>query len=451
VLELLGIAAALGSLVAVGAAPLVLRDALIRRAWRRCAEALGLELKAGSMSGGDMLKGTMRGFPVEIDNERRQRTRFAVNGTGRIDAELWLKRAGFTLIDRAGVIATGDRTFDRSFLVRGPRHIVLPLFDMRARAMIEEVFDLHEIEVRGGNIRHTTASVIQRADEMKDVLGDLFRVANVLELSMPLVDKLRLNATAAGEPARFRIANLEIMIEHFPRAPGTTTACKAAIASSNVDERLLAAIGLRDDPLAIGALEGIACLETAPASTRNHALIELSHLGADPEIERAATACASSRDPEVSAQAVRTLAKHRLPSARRVLLEVLALFAQDPPPLVAAAESIGSITEPHDPEVEAALVSLLRAEAVAVRIAAVHALGDLGTLRAVEPLTTFAKDFFADLDLKRAAKKAILDIQTRHPEAEGGRLSLATGVEDGELSLTEEEGGNLSIPREKTS
>ena len=75
-----------------------------------------------------------------------------------------------------------------------------------------------------------------------------------------------------------------------------------------------------------------------------------------------------------------------------------------------------------------------------VRHAAVLALGEVGTLAAVQPLLPYSRGLFRDGDLKRAARGAVTRIQARHGAADAGRLTIAADPDsDGTLSLADTE------------
>jgi HEAT repeat protein len=104
------------------------------------------------------------------------------------------------------------------------------------------------------------------------------------------------------------------------------------------------------------------------------------------------------------------------------------------------------VAQLDDPRCEAALVRWLAHEAEAVRIAAARALGEVGTVAAVEPLLPHTKGLLTDADLKRAAREAIDKIQGRLGDVEAGRLSLSEVQQrDGALSLSDDEAGKLSM------
>ena len=106
-----------------------------------------------------------------------------------------------------------------------------------------------------------------------------------------------------------------------------------------------------------------------------------------------------------------------------------------------AASSLAMIGDVDD---QCALYPLLRHEAANVRIRAADALGELGDLRAVEPLIRARER--APRAFKSAARQAIARIQARcsGEGARAGQLSLVECGPTGALSLSEE-AGRLTI------
>jgi hypothetical protein len=87
---------------------------------------------------------------------------------------------------------------------------------------------------------------------------------------------------------------------------------------------------------------------------------------------------------------------------------------------------------------EPMLLNLLKADALEVKVASAKALGQVGTVRSVEPLLPFTQGLFADGALKDAARAAIRGIQSRLGEAQSGGLSVVDErVGEGALSLEE--------------
>jgi len=99
-----------------------------------------------------------------------------------------------------------------------------------------------------------------------------------------------------------------------------------------------------------------------------------------------------------------------------------------------------------DARAETALLRLLERESGSVRRAAAAALGQIGTVRAVESLFPLTEGLLPS-GVKIAAREAIAKIQARLGDAEPGRLSLvAEGPAEGALSVAKDGGGRPLDP-----
>ncbi len=96
--------------------------------------------------------------------------------------------------------------------------------------------------------------------------------------------------------------------------------------------------------------------------------------------------------------------------------------------------------------VERVLVRMLGRTEVTVKIAAAEALGDRGTIAAVERLLAVGGPR-ASKALQRAARQAVAAIQARAGVGEGGGLALVEG-EDAAGRLSRAEGGELAVVEE---
>jgi HEAT repeat protein len=126
---------------------------------------------------------------------------------------------------------------------------------------------------------------------------------------------------------------------------------------------------------------------------------------------------------------------------------LLALAPGAPARLAASiAETIGRL---GDPRGEPALLRLLSHQAEPVRLAAIRALGRLGTIHAVGPLLPLANGLLA-VSVKGAARDAIASIQARLGDADAGRLSLlAEGPAEGGVSIASDEGALSLTPGDR--
>jgi hypothetical protein len=136
------------------------------------------------------------------------------------------------------------------------------------------------------------------------------------------------------------------------------------------------------------------------------------------------------------------------PSAEVATIAALALGAEGLPRLQRLVDEPGV---PHMLRLEALkalgvqseerVLALLEAPDLAVKVAAVRALYEVGTLGAVEHLLPLTQGLLTDGDLKREARNAVDAIQARHG-GERGAFTLADATPEGEgaLSLTGDAG-----------
>lgn len=96
---------------------------------------------------------------------------------------------------------------------------------------------------------------------------------------------------------------------------------------------------------------------------------------------------------------------------------------------------------------EPLLIQALQRDHRDLRVAAAKVLGRVGSTAAVLPLKEAAERSPLNLDLRKATRQSIAEIQTRLAGASPGQLSLTEG-EAGQLSLAQSEEGQLSLHKE---
>jgi HEAT repeat protein len=111
------------------------------------------------------------------------------------------------------------------------------------------------------------------------------------------------------------------------------------------------------------------------------------------------------------------------------------LAVEDGPLAITAAQALGAS---GSPAAEAPLVRALAQSASDVAAAAAEALGSVGSAAAVLALKEAADSTGASTGLRRAARQAVAEIQSRLQGASPGQVSLAEG-EAGQLSLAGED------------
>lgn len=134
-----------------------------------------------------------------------------------------------------------------------------------------------------------------------------------------------------------------------------------------------------------------------------------AHLTADRAAAAAALGDFALRSADFRRAAAHICVRTRPPGAVQWLLAVPIDAAADPAAAAAWAEAFEGL---GDAAAEPRLLGWLDADEPA-RIAAIEALGTLGTRRAIQPLADLARGFLVASSARRAAKAAIADIEAR--------------------------------------
>jgi HEAT repeat protein len=308
-----------------------------------------------------------------------------------------------------GPFATGDEDLDSTFRIEGPGKLLSALLEKETRHLLINLSAESSFEIAEGELRMET----WRLPEILGLLLDLGQ-----RCAHPLNIYHRLAQNADQDPhAEVRLRNLLLLAREFPQRPKTIAALHAACTDPSPQIRLRAA----------------------------------QELGAEGQAILVAFA-ESAEDDAFSAQAVDFLGRE-LPLERTRAILAPALRRRHFQTAHACLEALGVRGGAED---IATLASVIAGEQVELAVLAAKALGQIGTAVAVLPLQE-AAGHTHDRNLRRAARQAIAEIQSRLQGASPGQLSLAGAemgqlslaeTEAGELSLTEEQGGELSLPAE---
>jgi len=117
------------------------------------------------------------------------------------------------------------------------------------------------------------------------------------------------------------------------------------------------------------------------------------------------------------------------------------------PAALAAVRALGATGLPS---LEGPLLESLERGLPELRAAVAEALGRVGSARSVLPLKEAEDRHPDDGKLRRAARHAVVQIQSRLSGASPGQLSLAEG-QGGQLSLDESAAGRLTLPEKGRS
>ena len=409
------------------------------REWKAAAKELGLEITGFLMF--QEMRGEIDGFRIRIrPRGKHGHIRIEVDGQGAIPHALSLGAENiFTRSLDGEDIQTGHPAFDYRARIFGKPEEAVALLDPATRDLVQR-----EVVDEGARVDGGKVSLVHRGmSGVPDLVRRLVALGQRLSIVPGEVPGRLARNAAEDSLSSVRLRNLTLLQERFPEAAETMAASRAALASDQPNLRLAAARFLGAEGLdAAGALALSAEVE---ADLRRQALQHFfRHADAGravPVLERLA---AATPPPELLPALVEAAGRLRhVPTLERLLEQADGLGD------AAAASLAGAVAGAGDAAAEEGLLRLLAREAAEVRAAAARALGQVGSVRAVEPLLALTTGLLASPSVKQAAREAVASIQSRLGDAEAGRLSLAIPTGDaGALSLAGGEGapgGELSL------
>ena len=401
------------------------------RAWQRAAESCGLHGKiVRGLRPRIVARNRLGTVRIEPSGFRGLAVRIAAEVPGPPDLQEVTIRPQAEALERRE-IHVGDEAFDSAFFIRGPVPLVFALLDEENRRLLS----LLNAE---GRIELTSGALLANARDAKvpRVLPMLLELRKRLAAPLEVPKRLAENAGQDSEP-QVRLENLRLLIYEHADEPDTAAALRKALSDPSPVIRLRAATEVdlaesRDVLLKIAeSLDRDA--QSAEAVEKLHG--ELPFERAKALLDRAWPAGYL----DTALACVSRIGYSGAPGSVDALAEVLAL--ENVELASAAAKVLGST---GIPAAEAPLLRALEREPSAIRVAAANALGRVGSATAVLPLKEAAERSLLDPDLRRAARQAIAEIQSRVQGAAPGQLSLA-GAETGQLSLADDPAGRLSI------
>jgi hypothetical protein len=402
-----------------------------RKAWHRAAESCGVHQvrevrRLGLLRG---LRGTAGRLEVAIDASHGRfmaaRTRLRVSGIARVglrvqDFDTAVKKAF------ASDLEVGDPAFDAAVYVEGEAPVLQAVLDASTRMAVRRLLQHGILSDPSSGALFTGSARLQGGqllayvgEGVADFAGDGLPAA--LRGALDLARRLERPDDVAGRLARnasedplpeVRRRNLSMLKNEFPRAPTTAAALRDACRDSDDEVRLYAATQLGDEGQPL--------------------LRELARSSAS---DSCAARAIAALGPDFSAQEALDVLVWALPQ-QRAAIAIAGLAAL---PGRGGAEAMPEGTQRI--LIERALVHA----DPGVRAAAATALGRVGTVEAVLPLQdAIARGHPMVL---RAAREAVAAIQSRLRGAAPGQLSVS-GEEGGQLSLASV-GGEVSWPEPK--
>jgi hypothetical protein len=312
-----------------------------------------------------------------------------------------------------GNVEVGHRGFDQQVSVQGETAMVRARLDGPTR---DALLELSRRAVREGQLTVADGQLravvppnprVSLSDATDDTVPLLAHVAHRLADRIDEVAELAKNARQ--DPlSGVRVVCLRTLLREYPKHPSVGPLLREATQDADAEVRLEAATAL--------GVDGVAALNA---------------LVGDPSVEDDfAARAAASLGPRMDAGVARTTLQR----------ERAASSAHRRPALArACAAALGLHCDPQDEALLLALVSEERDEAL--RLAAVRALGPVGSAQAVPALAELEAS--ASPDLRRAGREAIATIQSRLHGATPGQLSLDADVA-GQVALADDAAGRLS-------
>ncbi len=396
-------------------------------------------------------------------------TRISIAGLGHGDPGLELRRSNIgarpgraaekaTGEGHEGIV-TGDPAFDSKFGVRGSMPLARALLDAGTREAVGTVFD-GRLPLQDGREVAVTARVAEDEvvleipddrslsskagwlrlpeEDLPKVVGAALAFARRLVAPAGVAARIAENIRSEPE-VRVRLRCLHTLIKWFPEDPASREALRAAAKVGSVEVRLTAAIALgeegREALIALAQEEG-----PLAEPFRVRAIKALGGSIPGEVAERAYASAVANRESRAAAACLAALA--RIGGDRVVTALAKALAASDGELGAAAARALGDTSLPG---AEAHLLANLEGRERMVTLAAVEALGRIGTARSVPQLKECAGRRPEDRVLERAVRQAVAEIQSRLEGAEPGQLSLAA-ANAGELTVVgEDTHGRLTV------
>jgi hypothetical protein len=339
--------------------------------------------------------------------------------------------------DELGARLTGDRTFDRVFVIDGPGRpeVALAALSAEARAALLALEGnlVHQVWAEGAMAAfrlERNPCLLKDLDGIDDLIGRCAVVAKTLTRDRkPLLDGLLHNARHDPNP-QIRARNRRMLLLQHTESAQAEAIAASGLESDDVVERAVAGIVL-------GSVQSI-----IPALTQ----IRSGDLEAHPVLVRAyglAVNVSDEEGPESGRSNADTLAMDGTMAAAVATVQAviesghgwsgawLAERFERRPELINSALAHLLLADMAD--LEALLLAALAAQRASGRqvnpnvlVEVIEKLGQIGTVKSVPELRTHCDEFFDPTYGKKPARAAIAAIQARVKGGEVGQLAVVT-------------------------
>lgn len=326
---------------------------------------------------------------------------------------------------------TGDAAFDARVKVTGNSLTCRSLLDAGTRDALRAAIDAFPgLTVNAGVLQWSgrPTMVEEAAQRLLDAAAHL--------ISPDLLAGLEKSALTDRSPI-MRLRALDLLTSRFAAAPETRRIAGAALADADPPVRLRAALFL--GPEGHDELAALAANESLAPEVRAEAIRGAAQLPRDraaPIIRDALT----DRRELVRMSAILTAGRLKLASCNS---RFAGIVRRAPPAQQMAIVEAAAATE-HE-SAEAPLLAALEDGTPEAKLAAVRALGPIGTVRSIEPLLELRGLPLLSGEMGPLATAAIAAIQSRLAGAGAGQLALSDSS-GGEISFPGAESGSLSVP-----
>jgi HEAT repeat protein len=419
--------------------------------WARVAEEFGFERSTDSPS--FELKRERRSSTIWIyrqevaDKQRKTRMIVCIDGPAPVTNFIGLRgedgaplrRNGSKHLGPAakgnaeGGLLVGDPAFDSIYCVAGPPALLLALLDGPCRAQLVTVRLRGGATLQQGQLSYRVpcgdqADAVWHGIEQATLLA---RALRIKESEIP--DRLARNARGKDLP-QVRVRNLEALAKlpeckdrasalalKLLRDPSPEMRLEVALrlGAKELEPLLALAARERDKDVRVALLAHL----TKFAGQRLWPTLEQALRSRHEAVQRAAAeaACATGYT-ELAPRIARKIARQLTTASNETLVALT-----------------GALRLLREPTTEGVLVQLLEHDSRDVQRAAAVALGEFGSVAAVEPLLECSARIHLGGDTKQAALRAVARIQSRLDHVELGALALAEPAEQaGALSLADE-------------
>ena len=378
-------------------------------------------------------------------------TRIMVDATHHIPSHLELERGTQNRANTGPSVGnvnlrTGDSKFDSAVYVRGDPAEIISLLDEQTRGLIMDfscgwtgMVAAGLLEVLTPGICTDSARIIKKAQVTVDLARQLARP--------PSEAAKRLAHNAQNDPVPdVRLTNLKTLAARYPESKELKNTAIKALKEESPAIRLVA--GRHAGSQGYRVLLELAGSTEIPEPIRMEA-IHLMSIGKASKKESVAVLRNILKDHS-STQAIRLAAIDGLGNrfdrgCLDLLVEQLAYSDEVLTPAIARA--LGKIDHP---ESETHLLRMLVFKHPETQRIASQWLGEIGSIKAVEPLL-LCTEGDADRQTKKAAREAIAMIQSRLGDVDAGSLSLISTPEgEGALSMAEQAGQLSEVDEKRT-